>query len=120
MIWTELCMGGGVIVCKRGHKERRKLRKEIKKLRWLITETELAVELDIRLVSPYPSFLDLTSFLIPHRYLQLLTEHFHLKSEGCSYSACPNSVYHLPLKPGSFPYNPSHSAGIPFSCFLSF
>lgn len=31
MIWTELWMGGGVIVCKRGHKRRRKLRKEIKK-----------------------------------------------------------------------------------------
>ena len=54
MIWTELWMGGGVVFYNRGKK--RKLRKEIKKLRCPSGEVELAVELDIKSVSPLPQF----------------------------------------------------------------
>lgn len=79
MTWTELWMAGGVTVYNRRHKKRRKLRKEIKKLRCLSGEVELAIELDIKSMSPYPYSLDLTSFLIQHLYFQLLTEHFHLE-----------------------------------------
>lgn len=56
-------------------RRRRKLSWGIKNLRCPSGEVELAVELDMKLMSP----LHLTSFLIGDLYFQLLTEHLHLE-----------------------------------------